>query len=128
MSNTAISSRHSLAGDWAMVISQADLYATPADIPANARSIAAPVPGTVAEALEKAGKFDRANPSSLNDRDFWYLAVLENQAPGPARLVFDGLAVIAEVYLNGERILDSRSQFIPYDISVMLRGTDQLAI
>jgi beta-mannosidase len=125
---SAVSVRHSLAGDWAMVASEAGAYATPADIPARVRSIAAPVPGTVAEALERAGKFDRNSPASLNDRDFWYLATLEDQTPGPARLEFAGLATIAEVYLNDEKILDSRSQFIPYDVPVMLMGTDRLAI
>jgi beta-mannosidase len=125
---SALPTRHSLAGDWAMVISEAGAYATPADIPERVRSIAAPVPGTVAEALERAGRFDRANPSVLNDRDFWYLATLEDQIPGPARLEFNGLATIAEVYLNDEKILDSKSQFIPYDVPVMLMGTDRLAI
>ena len=97
--------RRSLAGDWAMVVSSANAYATPADIPANARSIPAPVPGTVAEALEKAGKFDRTDPTPLDDRDFWYVAAIEGEPAGPARLMFDGLATIAEVYLNGEKIL-----------------------
>jgi beta-mannosidase len=120
--------RHSLAGDWALVVSEANAYATPADIPPQARQIPAPVPGTVAEALERAGKFDRTDPPALNDRDFWYFAAIEGERPGPARLVFDGLAVIAEVYLNGEKILESRSQFVAHDVPVTLSGHDQLAI
>lgn len=125
---SALSTRHSLAGDWAMVISEAGAYATPADIPERVHSIAAPVPGTVAAALERADQFDRTDPVGLNDRDYWYLAVLEEQTPGPARIEFGGLATIAEVYLNDEKILDSKSQFIPYDVPVTLRGTDRLAI
>jgi beta-mannosidase len=120
--------RRSLAGEWALVVSDANAYAAPGDIPANARSIPAPVPGTVAEALEKAGKFDRADPPPLNDRDFWYLAAIEGEPAGPARLVFDGLATIAEIYLNSERILESRSQFVSHEVPVTFTGDDQLAI
>ncbi len=122
--------RHSLAGEWALVVSDAGAYATPADIPDKARQIPAPVPGTVAEALENAGRFDRAHPVSLNDRDFWYLAALDSQPPGPARLLLDGLATIAEVYVNGRLVLESVSQFIAHDVSVVLKGhgQDQIAI
>jgi beta-mannosidase len=126
--SNVLAERHSLSGEWAMIVSDANAYATPADIPERVRTIAAPVPGTVAEALEKAGRFDRANPVGLNDRDFWYLAVLEDEVPGEARLVFDGLATVAEVFLNGDKILDSRSQFVSHDVPVVLRGRDVLAI
>ncbi|MBL0370534.1 glycoside hydrolase family 2 protein [Rhizobium sp. KVB221] len=126
--SAGLQTKHSLAGDWALVVSEAGAYALPADIPASARTIAAPVPGTVAQALERSGKFDRANPASLNDCDYWYLAAIEGERPGPGRLQFDGLATIAEVYLNGERVLESVSQFISHDIPIALTGSDQLAI
>lgn len=125
---TGHETRRSLAGDWALVVSEANAYQTPGDIPAKARSIPAPVPGTVAEALERTGKFDRTDPTPLNDRDFWYVAAIEGEPAGPARLVFDGLATISEVYLNGEKIIDSRSQFVAHDVAVTLNGDDQLAI
>lgn len=117
-----------LASGWQMVVSDADQFPSPADIPAAQRRIAAPVPGTAAQALEAAGRFDRTAPVPLEGRDFWYLLDLTGEAPGPARLVFEGLATIAEVYLNGDRILDSRSQFVAHDVPVTLAGNDQLAI
>lgn len=117
-----------LGSGWRMVVSEAGQFASPADIPATQMRIDAPVPGTVAQALEAAGRFDRTAPAPLDMRDFWYLLDLGGEAPGPARLVFEGLATIAEVFLNGEKILDSRSQFVSHDVAVTLTGADVLAI
>src|SRR5690606_24879494 len=50
------------------------------------------------------------------------------ETPGSYRLVFDGLATIAEVFLNGEPVLESRSQFVTSEVPVMLGGRDSLAI
>lgn len=117
-----------LNSGWQMVVSDAGQFASPGDIPAVQKRIAAPVPGTVAQALEAAGRFDRAAPVPLETRDFWYFLDLAGEAPGPARLILEGLATIAEVYLNGQRILDSRSQFVTHDVPVTLAGNDTLAI
>jgi beta-mannosidase len=117
-----------LNSGWQMVVSDAGQFGSPGDIPAVQKRIAAPVPGTVAQALEAAGRFDRTAPMPLETRDFWYLLDLGGEAPGPARLIFEGLATIAEVYLNGHRVLDSRSQFVTHDVPVTLAGNDTLAI
>lgn len=117
-----------LDSGWQMVVSDAGQFVTPTDIPAAQRRIPAPVPGTVAQALEAAGRFDRTQPVELETRDFWYLLDLAGEAPGAARLVFEGLATVSEVYLNGERIVDGRSQFVTHDIPVTLAGGDTLAI
>ncbi|MBX9454939.1 MAG: glycoside hydrolase family 2 protein [Rhizobium sp.] len=117
-----------LNSGWQMIVSDAGQFATPADIPATQTRIAAPVPGTVAQALEAAGRFDRSAPAPLENLDFWYLLDLAGEPSGPARLIFEGLATIAEVYLNGARILDSRSQFVSNDVPVTLAGNDHLAI
>lgn len=117
-----------LNSGWQLVVSDAGQFTSPSDIPAAQKRIAAPVPGTAAQALEAAGRLDRTAPVPLESRDFWYLLDLAGEVPGPARLVFEGLATIAEVYLNGQRILDSRSQFISHDVPVTLAGNDKLAI
>lgn len=117
-----------LDSGWQMVASDAGQFASPLDIPTAQRRIAAPVPGTVAQALEASGRFERNAPVPLENRDFWYLIDLTGEAPGPARLVFEGLATIAEVYLNGDRVLESRSQFVSHDVAVQLTGNDVLAI
>ncbi|MDB5555710.1 MAG: beta-mannosidase [Rhizobium sp.] len=117
-----------LDAGWSLLVADAGQYAAPTDIPASGRRLPATVPGTVAQALETAGRFDRTQPLPLADRDFWYFLDLTGETPGPHRLIFDGLAVIAEVFLNGERILESRSQFVSNEVPVTLRGDDSLAI
>ncbi len=81
---------------------------TPHDIPPSSRFIAAPVPGTVADALERAGLFDRENPEPLNTKDAWYVCRLFDAQPGDVILRFAGLATLCHVFLNGQEILSSR--------------------
>ncbi|WP_296037676.1 glycoside hydrolase family 2 protein [uncultured Agrobacterium sp.] len=113
---------------WRLTLSEANVFARPSDIPADADTIAAPVPGTVAEALEKAGQFDRYNPKPLNHLDAWYRVRLETGEPQTAILHFDGLATISEVYLNDEVVAHSQSMFEAVEVTVELSGADELAI
>ncbi len=88
--------------------------------------IAAPAPGTAAEALRKAGQWDDARPTPLHDKDVWYRARF---AGGGRRLLrFEGLATIAEVWLNGAKILDSDNMFLAHDVAVDLRDNNELLI
>ena len=84
--------------------------------------IAAPVPGTAAEAL----KLDAMAPTPLHDKDVWY----RTRFTGAGRRVlrFEGLAVIAEVWLNGAKILDSDNMFLAHDVEVDLSGDNELVI
>ncbi|MFE0016680.1 glycoside hydrolase family 2 protein [Mesorhizobium sp. NPDC059054] len=91
-------------------------------------AVEAPVPGTVAGALERAGQFDRTAPRPLNTSDAWYFLDLAEEAPGPATLHFDGLATIAEIYWNGELVKTSSSMFAGHELAVTLAGNDRLAI
>jgi beta-mannosidase len=109
-------------------MSEPGVYASPGEIPADTETVPAIVPGTVAAALEAAGRFDRNNPEPLIDKDAWYLHSLANEAPGPAMLRFEGLATIAEVYLDNRLILSSDSMFESHDITVDLTGTETLSI
>lgn len=88
--------------------------------------IAAPVPGTAAEALRKAGLWDDAQPTPLHDKDVWYRARLSGG--GRKVLSFEGLATIAEVWLNGAKILDSDSMFLAHAVEVGLQGDNELLI
>lgn len=86
----------------------------------------APVPGTVAQALQEAGLYRLGEPLPLHDRDVWYRLRLAGE--GPCTLRFHGLATIAEVWLDGTRILTSASMFERHDVPVMLRGAHALRI
>ncbi|AIC29428.1 glycoside hydrolase family 2 protein [Rhizobium etli bv. mimosae str. IE4771] len=117
-----------LSEGWNLVLTEPDACAVPHDIPLSAQFIPAPVPGTVAAALERAGLFDRENPEPLNTKDAWYLCRLFDAEPGEAILRFAGLATLCHVFLNGQEILFSESMFTAHEIPVTLSGGDELAL
>jgi beta-mannosidase len=87
------------------------------------------VPGTVADSLDLA--LDAAN--HLDGEDWWYRCTFRAPALDAgerARLRFDGLATIAEVWLNGARLSTSRNMFVPLacDVSDLLRPDNELMI
>ncbi|WP_448208310.1 glycoside hydrolase family 2 protein [Azospirillum sp. sgz302134] len=88
--------------------------------------LSAPVPGTAAQALRAAGRFSIHRPPPLHDQDVWYRTRLTGE--GPRTLRFHGLATIAEVWLDGERILASDSMFQAHEVPVTLRGEHTLHI
>jgi beta-mannosidase len=88
--------------------------------------IAAPVPGTAAEALQAAGRWTIARPTPLHDKDIWYRTRFAGT--GRRTLRFEGLATIAEVWLNGAKILDSDNMFLAHDVEVDLAGDNTLLI
>lgn len=112
---------------WVMELTRAGACASPDEIVGIEDFIRAFVPGTVAQALEAAGRFDRIHPMPLDDRDAWYVLRLDEE-PGDAVLRFEGLATVAEVWLNGDRILLSQSMYLSHDVTVHLQGGDRLAI
>ncbi len=110
-----------------MVTTPPGLCAAPSALPATLDTLPAPVPGTLAGAMERAGRFDRTAPANLENLDAWYRLTLD-EVSGPAVLRFEGLATIAEVFLNGQKILDSESMFESHDVAVALTGRDELAL
>ncbi|MCF3640459.1 glycoside hydrolase family 2 protein [Rhizobium sp. TRM95111] len=117
-----------LDAGWRLVLTEAGACATPLDIDPQADMLAAPVPSTVAGALERAGRFDRTAPVPLDGGDAWYLLDLDGEAPGEAVLRFEGLATIADIFWNGAHMLTVRSMFVPQEVPVSLTGRDRLSI
>ncbi|AXO68217.1 hypothetical protein AGRHK599_LOCUS2348 [Rhizobium rhizogenes] len=117
-----------LSEGWTLTLTPADACETPSDIPASLESLHVSVPGTVAQALEAAGKFDRLAPVALNDRDAWYRLTMISDARERATLRFDGLSTIAEIFFNGELIAASQSMFERLEVPVDLTGADELSI
>ncbi|THV20280.1 glycosyl hydrolase 2 galactose-binding domain-containing protein [Peteryoungia ipomoeae] len=113
---------------WTLLVTEAGRHEHPFDAHRPAARIPATVPGTVAGALADAGLFDPAAPTPLHDKDVWYFRSLEGEAAGPALLRFEGLATVAEVYVNGRLMLESDSMFEAHDVSLELTGRDDLAI
>jgi beta-mannosidase len=95
--------------------------------------IEAEVPGTVAGALCRGGDRGWQIADDLDGRDWWFARSFDAPAQEPAEQVvlwLDGLATIAEVYLNGERLLVSDSMFARHALVLgdRLRDHNDLAI
>ena len=109
-----------------MLQSAPSLFADPAAIPPDADWIDARAPDTAAAALERAGRFDPNAPIDLDAFDHWWRC--EFDAAGPQRLVFHGLATLAELFVNGERRATSQSMFAPLQLDLDARGRVRLDI
>lgn len=113
---------------WTLLLCEPGTFEGPDSINRALARLSAPVPGTVAQALHAAGLFDPANPTPLHGKEAWYFRPLQGEAPGPAVLRFEGLATLADVYLNGTLVLTSESMFESHDVAITLSGEDELAI
>jgi beta-mannosidase len=92
--------------------------------------LTAQVPGTAAGALRDAA-IDPAG--DLDAQDWWFRTSFdETTAEDDEQIVLrlDGIATVAEVYLNGERVLASESMFAAHaiDVSARLTGANELAV
>lgn len=102
--------------------------------PASNCRVCAQVPGTVAGALQAAGLWRLDSPGLRFDDHAWrYEAEFEvgSMAPGERRVLgFDGLATLAEVFLDGVSVLRSQNMFRQHevDISRLPAGKHRLEI
>ena len=91
-----------------MAVTPAGAFASPTGMDA-ADWLPAQVPGTAVMALRDAGRHAIDNLLPLHDKDVWFRRVLAGT--GEHRLALEGLATIAEVYLDGVPILVSQTMF-----------------
>nr|WP_210301880.1 glycoside hydrolase family 2 protein [Methylobacterium brachythecii] len=109
-----------------MTLTPPGACAGPGDLDTCADWIPPPVPGTAAAALRDAARWSEAEPTPIHDRDVWYRTSFTGH--GRECLRFDGLATLAEVWLNGVPVLSSRSMFLAHEVDVDLCGENDLAI
>jgi beta-mannosidase len=93
----------------------------------------APVPGTVAAALRAAGCWSLDGSEDFDASDWWYRCHFDIEGAdrdAPARLRFDGLATLAEVWLNDELVLTSDNMFQQHkvDVGALLRTNNELVV
>lgn len=117
-----------LSDGWQMLMTPAGAFVDPVAIKDRTDATAAPVPGTLAQALMDAGRYDPSKPHHLHDQDAWYFNNIETEYAGRAVLRFEGLASISDVYLNGALIQHVQSMFLETNVEVSLSGYDELAI
>lgn len=95
--------------------------------------MAAEVPGTVASALRARGQWNHQNPPDVDAQDWWYrttFTTAARTAEESCALCFDGLASLADVWLNGELILSSDNMFRSHrvDVARVLQDVNELVI
>ncbi len=115
-----------VGGPWQLATTPSGTCAGPDDLAGLDGWIPARVPGTVAAALREAGLWSETEPAPIHDRDVWYRTTFPGT--GRARLAFEGLATLCEVWLNGAPILASRSMFRAHAIAVDLAGANDLVL
>lgn len=112
---------------WSLSLTEPGAFETPLATGHQWELVPASVPGTVAGALAKAGRYDPDNPVPLHGKDVWYEGWFDAE-PGRYRLCLDGLATIAQVYLNDVEVLSSRNMFRKYSLTVELASRNVLKI
>jgi beta-mannosidase len=118
---------------WEAGSSAPDANPDPASI-AGIEWIPATVPGTAAAALRDAGRWAPGETRDLDAEDWWFRTRFEAEPAAQGEelvLHLDGIATVAEVYLNGSLLLESDSMFAAHavDVGGLLRaGANELAI
>ncbi len=88
------------------------------------------VPGTVVEALHAGGAWSFERPVDPDAEDWWYRTTFAALQSQPCHLCLDGLATLAEVWLNGRRLLSTDNMFRAYrlDVAPHLRSHNELVL
>ncbi|MBI3864411.1 MAG: glycoside hydrolase family 2 protein [Planctomycetia bacterium] len=93
----------------------------------------AKVPGTVAAALSAIGEWKLGQRLEADSHDWWFRTTFRDARQHPdqaCHLCFDGLATLAEIWLNGRRLLATDNMFRSYriDVGSLLQPENQLLL
>lgn len=108
--------------DWTLLSTAPGACAHPGELP-SAGWRSAPVPGTVAQALDA----DLDAPCELDGLDWWYRCQIE-AGGADQQLRFEGLATLCEVWLDGERVLSTRNMHRSYVVAGVGEGSHELVL
>ena len=115
--------RENLSSAWQFCPAPADSIAGPAELQATSLPwLETTVPTTAAASLSAAGRWSLDGPSRRFDaEDWWYrcrFRAPDVPADAVALLGLDGLATVAEVWLNGAPLLSSGNMFVAHSVPV----------
>ena len=105
-------------GPWQLAELPPGAAKTPSEVPSNVEWVDALVPGTLAASLGRAGRWSLDRPRDLDAVDVWYRTGFAAEKGGVATLSFDGLASIAEVFVNGEKVLSASNALRRHHVTV----------
>jgi beta-mannosidase len=122
-----------LLGDgWLLAASEPDGHLGPGELD-SLSWIEAQVPGTAAGAMRAAGSWRQGQERDFDAEDWWFRASFHAAQAAPGEqlvLCLDGIATVAEVYLNGKLILSGESMFEGHALLIgeLLEDVNELAI
>jgi hypothetical protein len=91
---------------WSCCAQPPGVIVHPDQLPAAGSAwLPAVVPGTIAAALQASGRWHARDPRDLDAEDWWFRTTFDAPDGHAGQLCFDGLATLAEVWLNGRRLL-----------------------
>jgi beta-mannosidase len=121
-----------LDGAWSITPIAPGRAQSPVDLEALALDwIPCEEPMPAAAALRAAGRWDLEHPRDFDADEWWYRCRFGTPDPGARpRVRFEGLATVADVWLNGTHILRSESMFLAHAIDVggLLRVDNELVL
>ena len=116
---------------WQLTATDCNQFVTPEVLPAELAWFDCSVPATVAESISKISELAYL-VNHIESKDWWYRCQFDSagQDSHLDKLIFEGLATLAEVWLNGEKILDAENMFVEYlvDIQKLKLPNNQLVI
>ncbi len=121
-----------LSTGWQAARSEPDLHTDASGIDSLDWSPAR-VPGTAAGTLSDAGLWRSGEHHDYDAEDWWFRTSFDAQPIQPGEHVhlrIEGIATVAEVYLNGKLVLESDSMFAAHtlDVAERLSASNDLAI
>ena len=119
-----------LTDGWLLAMADPGTWSSPEDLDDGDRFVDAVVPGTVAQVL---GPDDLDGHEDYDARDSCYRCTFRTpdfDEGERVRLRFDGLATLAQIWLNGEQILESANMFHCHavDVTDRIRDENELVI
>ncbi len=118
-----------LSDGWQLLATAAGAIATPAALPEQGW-LAASVPATAASVLQRHGLFSLDGPPRAFDAEDWWWSrrFTCSLEPGERALLrLDGLATIAEVWLDGALVARSQNMFRSHELA-LAAGEHELAL
>jgi beta-mannosidase len=125
---TCVSGRTLLDTGWQLIALPAGTYSNPEDLPTDGW-IETPVPSTAAQSLQMAGLWSLDDPPRRFDaQDWWYRLRFAAGGPANAVLELEGLATVADVWLNRTHVLHGDNMFLGYVVPVQVCSDNHLVI
>jgi beta-mannosidase len=132
---TLTGKRYPLVSNWQLCATPPGYISQLSDLEQITTWLTLPTLGPVAAVLRQLGQWSLdGSPRRFDAEDWWYrlrFNLSGHKPDGNTILGFDGLATLAEVWLNGERLLSSNNMFIEHQLPVgkrLLADANELVI